>query len=269
MLRPDSHVEKICLARVSRIISVLVLLWISTSAAIAGEVRVFAAVAVQDPLERLAAAFTEATGNKVDIRFALTDPILADIKAGKPVDVVVLPEAGRTRLEEAGLSISQTPVSVSLAGVGVLISAASPDISSLDKFTALLHQVPSISYTDPKSGGAFGQSFDRTLVKLGLAEEVHRKALLVRGSKEIVDAVSRGDAAIAISFKSAIVTTPGLKFAGVLPPPFDSQEPFTAIELKSASSPNIARAFIASLITPAAQAVWNERGFVPAAVESR
>lgn len=150
MLRPDSHVEKICLARVGRIISVLVLLWISTSAAIAGEVRVFAAVAVQDPLERLAAAFTEATGNKVDIRFALTDPILADIKAGKPVDVVVLPEAGRTRLEEAGLSISQTPVSVSLAGVGVPISAASPDISSLDKFTALLHQVPSISYTDPK-----------------------------------------------------------------------------------------------------------------------
>jgi molybdate transport system substrate-binding protein len=93
--------------------------------------------------------------------------------------------------------------------------------------------------------------------------------LLVRGSKEIVDAVSRGDAALAISFKSAIVTTPGLKFAGVLPPPFDSEEPFTAVELKSASSPDIARAFIASLVTPAAQAIWNERGFVPAAEEHR
>lgn len=245
-----------------------ILLCIGTSGAIAGEIHVLAAVAVQDPLDRLVAAFTKATLNKVDIRYALTGPILAEVKAGSTVDVVILPDAGRTRLEEAGLTASQTPVSVSLAGVGVPIGAVSPDISSLEKFTALLHQTPSVAYTDPKSGGAFGQSFDRTLVKLGLAEEVHRKALLVRGSKEIVEAVSRGDAALAISFKSAIVTMPGLKFAGVLPPPFDSKEPFTAIELKSAASPDLARAFIASLVTPAAKVIWNERGFVPAAEEN-
>jgi ABC-type molybdate transport system substrate-binding protein len=53
------------------------------------------------------------------------------------------------------------------------------------------------------------------------------------------------------------------------PPPFDSKEPFTAIELKSAASPNIARAFIASLVKPAAQTIWNERGFMPAAEKKR
>ncbi len=54
--------------------------------------------------------------------------------------------------------------------------------------------------------------------------------------------------AFAISFKSAIVTTPGLKFAGKLPDPFDNEEPFTAVVLKSAGSPDLARAFVASLI---------------------
>lgn len=262
---PIGRVKEICWATIARIMTGVLLLGIGTSGTIAGEIHVLAAVAVQDPLGRMVAEFTKTTGNKVDIGYALTGPILADIKSGKPADVVVLPEAGRAHLEEANLSVSQTPVAVSLAGVGVPIGAASPDISSLEKFIALLRQTPSLAYTDPKSGGAFGQSFDRTLVKLGLAEEVRRKALLVSGSRQIVDAVSRGDAALAISFKSAIVTTPGLKFAGALPLPFDSEEPFTAIELKSASSPDIARAFIASLVTPAAQTVWNERGFVPAA----
>jgi Bacterial extracellular solute-binding protein len=150
------------------IVAMLVLFGLGTSVALAGEIRILAAVAVQDPLDRLAAAFTQATGHKVEIGYGLTGPILADIKAGKPVDAVVLPEAGRTGLEDAGLLLSYTPVSASLAGVGVPANAPSPDVSSLEKFTALLRAAPSVSYTDPKSGGAFGQSFDRTLVELGL-----------------------------------------------------------------------------------------------------
>jgi molybdate transport system substrate-binding protein len=246
------------------IAATLALFCLGASVAAAGEIHVLAAVAVQDPLERMVAAFTKASGNRVDISYELTGPILADIKAGKPVDIVVLPEAGRKHLEDAGLLASQAPVSVSLAGVGVPANAPLPDISSLEKFEAFLRAVPSISYTDPKSGGAFGQSFDRTLVKLGLADEIRRKALLVKGSHQIVEAVARGEAAVAISFKSAIVTTPGLKFAGILPAPFDNQEPFSAGVLKTAASPDIARAFMASLLTPEARAIWNERGFVPA-----
>ncbi len=53
-----------------------------------------AAVAVKDPLDRFAQAFTRATGHKVDIGYSLTGPILAEIKAGKPADAIVLPEQG-------------------------------------------------------------------------------------------------------------------------------------------------------------------------------
>ena len=237
--------------------------------ALAGDIRVMAAVAVQAPLERLIAAFTKATGDTVDVSYSLTGPILADIKAGKPVDLVVLPEAGRRALDKANLAAAQTPVASSLAGVGVPSNAPVPDVSSLEKFTALLRAAPSIAYTDPKSGGAFGQSFDRTLVKLGLADEVRRKALLVKGSQEIVAAVAQGRAAVAVSFKSAIVTTPGLTFAGKLPPPFDNEEPFTAIVLMSARSPNIARAFVAGLVAPDARALWERLGYIPAAAAAR
>jgi ABC-type molybdate transport system substrate-binding protein len=94
-----------------------------------------------------------------------------------------------------------------------------------------------------------------------MADEVARKAVLVRGSNLVVVAVQKGDAAVGITFKSAIVTTPGLKYAGTLPRPLEDREPFTAGVLKNAKEPDIAQAFVASLAAPEAAAVWTEGGF--------
>ena len=244
------------------IIAILLLLAASTGVVLAGEIRVLAANAVQDPLDRFAQAFTRATGHKVNIGYSLTGPILADIKAGKPVDAIVLPEQGKVALIGLGLLDKPVPVAASLAGVGVRADAPTPDVSTLEAFKALLRATPSISYTDPKSGGAFGQYFARALVEIGMADEVARKAVLVPGSHRVVVAVAKGEAAVGITFKSAIVTTAGLKFAGPLPRPLEDREPFTAGVLKNAKEPDIAQAFVASLTAPEAAAVWTELGFV-------
>ncbi len=164
-----------------------------------------------------------------------------------------------------GLLDKPVPVSASLAGVGVRADAPMPDVSTLEAFKALLRAAPSISYTDPKSGGAFGHYFGRALGEMGMADEVARKAVLVAGSHLVVVAVAKGEAAVGITFKSAIVTTPGLKFAGTLPRPLEDREPFTAGVLKNAKEPGIAEAFVASLTAPDAAAIWTELGFAPGA----
>ena len=245
------------------VIATLVLLVLNIGLAPAGEIRVLAAVAVQDPLDRFAQAFTRATGHKVNIGYSLTGPILADIKAGKPADAIVLPEQGKVALVGAGLLDKPVPVAASLAGVGVRADVPTPDVSTLEAFKALLRAAPSISYTDPKSGGAFGQYFARALAEIGMADEVARKAVLVPGSHLVVVAVAKGEAAVGITFKSAIVTTAGLKFAGTLPRPLEDREAFTAGVLKNAKEPDIAQAFVASLTAPGAAAVWTELGFAP------
>ena len=245
------------------VIAMLVLLALSIGLARAGEIRVLAAVAVQDPLDRFAQAFTRATGHKVTIGYSLTGPILADIKAGKPADAIVLPEQGKIALAAAGLLDKPVPVAASLAGVGVRADAPTPDVSTLEAFKAMLRAAPSISFTDPKSGGAFGQYFARALADMGMADEVMRKAVLVPGSHRVVVAVAKGDAAVGITFKSAIVSTPGLKYAGTLPRPLEDREPFTAGVLKNAKEPDVAQAFVASLVAPETAAVWTELGFAP------
>jgi molybdate transport system substrate-binding protein len=245
------------------VIATLVLLALSIGCASAGEIRVLAAVAVKYPLDRFAQIFTRATGHTVTVGYSLTGPILADIKAGKPADVIVLPEQGKVALMGAGLLDKPVPVAASLAGVGVRSDAPTPDVTTLEAFKAVLRAAPSISYTDPKSGGAFGQYFARALSEIGMADEVARKAVLVAGSHLVVVTVAKGEAALGITFKSAIVTTPGLKFAGTLPRPLEDREPFTAGVLKHAQEPDIAQAFVASLTSPQAAAVWTELGFAP------
>src|SRR5262245_60560754 len=120
------------------IIAILLLLAASTGDVLAGEIRVLAANAVQDPLDRIAQAFNRATGHKVDVGYSLTGPIIADIKAGKPVDAIVLPEQGKVVLVGAGLLNDPVPVAASLAGVGIRAGAPTPDVSNLEAFKALL-----------------------------------------------------------------------------------------------------------------------------------
>jgi len=244
------------------VIATLVLLALNINHATAGEIRVLAAVAVQDPLDRFAQAFTRATGHKVNIGYSLTGPILAEIKADKPVDAIVLPEQGKVALVGLGLLDKPISIAASLAGVGVRAEAPTPDVSTLEAFKAVLRAAPSIAYTDPKSGGAFGQYFARALAEIGMADEVARKAVLVAGSQLIAATVAKGEAAVGITFKSAIVNTAGLKFAGALPRPLEDREPFTAGVLKNAKEPDIARAFVESLTALEAVAVWTELGFV-------
>jgi molybdate transport system substrate-binding protein len=243
------------------VVVTLVLLALNVGHAPAGEIHVLAAVAVKEPLDRFAQTFTRATGHKVTVGYSLTGPILADIKAGKPADAIVLPEQGKVALVGAGLLDKPVPVAASLAGVGIRADAPVPDMTTLEAFKAVLRAAPSISYTDPKSGGAFGQYLGRALTEIGMADEVARKAVLVAGSHLVVMKVANGEAAVGITFKSAIVTTPGLKFAGTLPSPLQDREPFTAGVLKNAQEPDIARAFVASLMTPEAAVVWTDLGF--------
>src|SRR5690242_566118 len=96
------------------VVAALVLIVPTIGPAPAGEIRVLAAVAVQDPLDRFAQAFTRTTGHKIDIAYSLTGPIVADIKAGKPADAIVLPEQGKVALVGLGLLEKPMPVAASL-----------------------------------------------------------------------------------------------------------------------------------------------------------
>ena len=60
---------------------------------------------------------------------------------------------------------------------------------------------------------------------------------------------------------STIVSTPGLKVAGPLPPPLLGTERFSAGLLAASTARDAATAFLAVLRSPASDAIWTAAGF--------
>jgi molybdate transport system substrate-binding protein len=135
----------------------------------ASELKVLASVALTSALDELAPMFEKATGDKLDIGYALIADWKKRILAGESGDVIIL---SRPAMEDLGkqnkfapdglINVVGTPVSV-VARAGVPL----PDITSVDAFKHALLAARAIVYADPAKGGASGVYFAHVLDRLG------------------------------------------------------------------------------------------------------
>jgi molybdate transport system substrate-binding protein len=240
---------------------------LSITAGHAAEVKVLAALAVQDALGPLALRFWRERGHTILIDYSTVGAIRKRLAGGERADVVVVTSEAADEMERAGelLVGTSAPVAATRTGLAIREGAAAPDISTLEKFSAALLAARSIAYTDPKTGGAFGSYFAKELERLGLLEAVNAKAVLRRGSHEIVKAVASGEAEVGVTFISTIVSTPGLRVAGPLPPPLLTMERFSAGVLRDNISGGAAIDFARTLHDATSADQWKAAGFeVPA-----
>src|SRR5215471_3151 len=229
----------------------------------AAEVKVLAALAVQDALGPLALRFWRERGHTVLVDYSTVGAIRKRLADGERADVVVVTAEAADEMDRAGEFVAGTsaPVAATRTGLAIRAGAAALDIATLEKFRAALLAARSIAYTDPKTGGAFGSYFAKELERLGILEAVNAKAVLRRGSHEIVKAVASGEAEVGVTFISTIASTPGLAVAGALPPPLLGVERFSVAVLRDAAAHEVARAFAQDLRSPAARARRTGAGF--------
>jgi len=235
--------------------------------ACAAEVRVLAALAVQDALGPLALRFWRARGYTILIDYSTVGAIRKRLAGGEKADVVVLTSEAIDEMEHAGELVagSGVPVAATRTGLAIRDGAAVPDISTLEKFRAALLAARSVAYTDPGTGGAFGTYFAKELERMGILDAVNAKAVLRRGSHEIVKAVASGEAELGVTFISTIASTPGLKVAGALPPPLLAMERFSAGVLRESIAHDAAIELVRALSGAASADQWRAAGFeVPA-----
>jgi molybdate transport system substrate-binding protein len=237
------------------------LIALTAGSANAADVKVLAALVLQDALDPLVAAFGRDSGHKATIAYSTVGAIRQRLAGGERADVVVLTSDAIDAMARGGEVTRHAPVAATLTGVAIREGAAVPDVSTLDKFRAALLAARSIAYTDPKTGGAFGTYLGQELERLGLAQAVNAKAVLRRGSHEIVAAVAKGDAELGITFISTIVSTPGVKVAGPLPPPLLGTERFSAGVLRDSGASEAAAALVRALAGAEAAKVWAAKGF--------
>jgi molybdate transport system substrate-binding protein len=229
------------------------------------DIKVLSARAPQMALQQLFAAFTRATGHAVAPTYNTVGAITDRFKAGEAADLLILSPQALAALGDA--LVPGSTAAVARAGLAVAIrqGAPAPDLSTPAAFKTALLAARRVSYSDPKAGGSAAAYFATLLERLGIAEAVNAKASLGRNGHHVAELVADGTCELGISFLSELVAIKGVAIAGPLPAELQNYTVYAGAIPRQSTVGEAAKALLASLTGPDADAVWREAGLEPAA----
>jgi len=237
---------------------------LAASAAGAAEVKVLTSVALTAALNELAPAFEKATGDKLTIAYGLAAEMRKRVLDGESADVILITRPMMEDLQKQNKLAANSLVNV--AGTPIAVAAragaAKPDIGTIDAFKRTLLSAKSIVYADPAKGGVSGIVFARALERLGIADEMKAKTILVPGA-QAAEVVAKGEAELGVAQGSEIVPVAGAQLVGPLPGELASTTVFAAGVGAESKSPAAAKVLIEFLTGPQAAATFKAKGFEP------
>jgi molybdate transport system substrate-binding protein len=208
--------------------------------------------------EQLIATFEQKTGRKVKATFGSGLGTKKQVASGEAFDVPVVqppyPEVIASGNVVAG---SETPLASVAVGVAVRKGAPKPDISTPDAVKRMLLAAKSVSYPDPAGGAAAGVSFDQTLKKLGIAQQLEPKLKRAKGGAGAMAMAASGEAEIGITFLSEM-ENPGIDVVGPLPREISTPTTLVGFISTHAKDPAAAKMLLDYLSSPDAATVYKK-----------
>jgi molybdate transport system substrate-binding protein len=187
--------------------------------------------------------------------------ILGRVKGGERGDLALLTDGGIDELCAAGILVpaSRVGICVSEIGIAVQAGAAKPDISTSAAVRAALLAAKSIAYS---KAGASGIFFAGLIERLGIADEVNRKATVIASGFTGALAAD-GRVELAIQQVSELMAVPGIDMAGPLPDDIQERLRFSGAVFAGAAHADAAAAFLQVLARPESAAVYRAAGLRP------
>jgi molybdate transport system substrate-binding protein len=231
------------------------------------KLKVLCARSMSDAVNTLTERFARASGNTADVTFGTVGALAQKLAGGETADVLILgaPAIAKMAGEGALIAGSNRPIAKTSIGVCVRDGASAPDISTPDAFRRTLTDAQVIALSDPAVGGSAGTYLVGLWERMGLADEINRKATLQKSGAEVVRRVAEGSAELGLTLIGEIASVKGARVIGKLPPPLGLDTVYAAGVSAASSEPAAAAAFIAILVHPDARAVWAAAGFEPGA----
>jgi molybdate transport system substrate-binding protein len=235
----------------------------AAQAAAAAEVTLVAPGGIRAAVEEMIPAFEKKTGHKVKATFGSGNGTKAQVTKGDPFDVpIVQPPYPEVLASGNVVASTETPLAHVAVGVAVRPGTPHPDISTPDAVKKLLVSAKSISYPDPKGGAAAGVSFDETMKKLGITEQMKPKIKLAQGGAGAMAALAKGEVDIGLTFISEIITEPGVEVVGPLPDSISTPTRLVGFIGAHAKDQAAAKELLQYLSGADAAKVYKERGMV-------
>jgi molybdate transport system substrate-binding protein len=230
----------------------------------ADEVTLVAPGGIRAAILRLIPDFEQKTGHKVKATFGSGGGTKQQVVRGEPFDVPIVQLPYPEVLASGHVVVaSETPLATVSVGVAVRKGAPMPDISTAEAVKRMLLAATAISYPDAAAGATAGVSFNETLKKLGMADQMKPKIRLAQGGAGAMALLAKGEVDIGLTFISEIITEAGVELVGPLPREISTPTSLVGFVSSRAKSPDAARALLDFLSSPDAAAVYRERGMQP------
>ena len=242
----------------------LLLAALHCASASAQSLRVLTTGAFKQVVVNFVPAFEAANGVKVEVQNDTAGALLKRIAAGETFDVVFLTPAGLAELARAGKvdAASVKPVAKVAIGVAVKAGQPSPPLATVEDFKQAVLRAGKVAYIDPASGGSSGIYLDGLFKRLGLADAVKAKAVLVPGGFAAERLVT-GQADLAIHQVSEILPVSGVVLVGLLPEEIQNYTTYGYGIAADTRLHDLARKFVGALSTREAAEVIRTKGMQP------
>lgn len=227
------------------------------------EVTLIAPGGIRAPIERMIPDFERKSGYEVKATFGSGLGTKKQVASGEVFDVPVVQPPYQDVLASGNvIADSAKPLAHVAVAVAVRKGAPKPDISTPDAVKRTLLAAKSVSYPNPSGGAAAGVSFDETLKKLGISDQIQSKLKRAQGGAGAMKMVAQGEAEIGLTFQSEM-QEPGIDVVGPLPREISTPTVLVGFISTHAKNPAAAKALLDYLAAPAQAAVYREEGMQP------
>lgn len=184
----------------------------------AAEVKILTSGAYKPVIVALQAEFEARSGHKLIVENDTAGGLARRIEGGETFDVTVLPPASLDAVAAKGRIAPGSSRRLARVAIGVAVKAGAPRpaIGSADAFKQALLAARRVAYIDPAAGGSSGIYLSQLFERMGIAEAIKAKAVLVPGGLVAAKLVS-GEADLAIHQISEILAVSGADLVGPIP----------------------------------------------------
>jgi len=251
----------------SRTIAVVASLLLAASPGAAAELKVMVTGSMAAPLREIAENFAQRRGHTAAVTAGITTTVTATLQAGEKADLVEVTSVGMDQLARENLIRSESRVEIARALIGLAVrdGAALPDISTQEAVARVFRGAQSITYVNPRFAGQVGTNMMTFLDRVGVREDVAKKAALAFTGEEAVQKVAKGEADIVIAFVSEIIPVRGVKWLGPLPTDLQVPTSYSAAIGAGSTDPELARALIVAIMSAEGRRVITDAGLEPVA----
>lgn len=217
------------------------------SAALAADISVLSAGAIEPGIKAAASAFEKQTGHSIKISFN-TAPELRKRMEGNPAfDVVIAPPAVINDFAAAA-KLSAGRASLGRVGMGVAVrdGAAVPDISSAEAVKKAVLAAESLVFNRASTG----LYLEGLLKKMDVYTQIESKTTRYADGASVLQHVIQGkghDIGFGAMTEILLYTSKGLKLVGPLPAEIQNYTSYTAAPLATGQQQELAQQFVVFL----------------------